>query len=92
MLHYRGAGFVSIYEASADARFVIRSAHLELINKSGRMQDPLGPNSLKGAFIATRSGSQVTSALAQLREQQAMTGVSQPGSHEGPPPRGPIGP
>src|SRR5690606_1179943 len=60
-LHYRGAGFVTIDGSGSEARFAIRSAHLELADGAGSLRDPLGDSSLSGTFIAARRPELVSS-------------------------------
>ncbi|HVT90472.1 MAG TPA: hypothetical protein VHD56_16580, partial [Tepidisphaeraceae bacterium] len=94
-LHYRGVGFVAIYESRNESRFVIRNARMELTDSSGRLQDPLGGASITGSFLALRDDSQVTTALNVLHDEMAVASPAMPmqtGAHDGPPPRVPVGP
>lgn len=91
-LHYRGAGFVSIYGSGVQSRFVVRNARLELTASAGRLNDPLGPAALTGDFLATRNDGMVSSTLSQLREQFAARPAAAPNGYDGPPPRLPSGP
>lgn len=93
-LHYRGAGFVTIYDYGDEARFVIRNAHLQLTNASDRLQDPLGASSVTGSFLAIRQDELVASQIKLLQEPSAppAPALPQASAHDGPPPRAPSGP
>jgi hypothetical protein len=83
-LHYRGAGFVKVVESDGTARVDIANVHMDLVESSGRLQDPLGPSILSGSVIAFRKDDLVATTISSLRAQN-----TQPGDHEGPPPRTP---
>jgi hypothetical protein len=92
-LHYRGAGFVQLYGSNPKIRFLVRNARMELTRSNGRLNDPLGPSALTGAFVATRNDAFVNNTLSQLREQLASNPTpARPASHDGPPPRALMGP
>jgi hypothetical protein len=97
-LHYRGAGFVVIYDRGEACRFDIRSAHLTLTEGAGRMTDPLGETSVLGTFDAARNDGQVTATMNLIRSdlttrpQQQSPLPSDASHHEGPPPRVPSEP
>lgn len=90
-LHYRGAGFVAVYDSGETTRFVIRGARVELTSSNGRLQDPLGSSSISGSFIATRNDGQVASAMGVLREEVSRR-TAQSAGYIGAPPRTPAGP
>ena len=97
-LHYRGAGFVVVYDRGEACRFDVRSAHLTLAEGAGRMQDPLGETSILGTFDAIRNDGRVASTMNLIRTdmttrpQQAPPQPSDASQHEGPPPRVPSEP
>ncbi len=93
-LHYRGAGFVTIYDSDKKARFDIRNAHLELAEGTGRLQDPLGAASLSGSFDAVRNEGMVASTVSVFKPRSVLSQVPQPqaSAHDGPPPRAPTEP
>lgn len=86
-LHYRGAGFVAVYDSTTEARFDIRSARVELAGSVGRLRDPLGESTLTGSFVARRNDRLVASILDGLRNDLAAGQSSGVGAHAGPPPR-----
>jgi hypothetical protein len=90
-LHYRGAGFVSVYDSGETSRFVIRRANVELSASGGQLQDPLGTSSLSGTFEAVRDDGVVAAAMAALRDD-ATRRTAQSAGYAGPPPRNPAGP
>jgi hypothetical protein len=92
MLHYRGAGFISIYGSGETARFTVRNARVELAEQSGRLQDPLGQTELTGSFLATRSDTLAASSLQTGTESPDLHRASPASSHMGPPPRTMLGP
>ena len=91
-LHYRGAGFVSVSESKGQARFVIRSAHLELADSGGKLRDPLGASSLSGEFVALKNPGVVTSTVDDLMASAERPALPSHAAHDGPPPRTPAGP
>jgi hypothetical protein len=83
-LHYRGAGFAKVSESKGIARIDIANVHVDLVESSGRLQDPLGPSTLSGSVFALRNDDLVATTINTMHAQAA-----QPGDHQGPPPRTP---
>jgi hypothetical protein len=89
-LHYGGAGFVRVDGSGDKAQFMIRSAHVELKDGSGGLQDPLGPSTLSGTVVAYRNDGLVNAMLSDL--DRSRTATNSANLHQGPPPRTPPGP
>jgi hypothetical protein len=83
-LHYRGAGFAKVAESKGAARVDVANVHVDLVESSGRLQDPLGPAVVSGTIIAARNDNLVATTIASLHAQS-----TQPGDQDGPPPRTP---
>jgi hypothetical protein len=83
-LHYRGAGFVKVSENGNEARFDIDSAHLDVAESGGKLQDPLGASSVSGGFFAERNDALVKSTIKSVRSS-----IPDSATHQGPPPRMP---
>ncbi|HEY7090704.1 MAG TPA: hypothetical protein VH518_21590 [Tepidisphaeraceae bacterium] len=90
--HYRGAGFVTIYDDGETARFIIRNARVDRFDGSGQQQDSIGASTLTGDFVAVHNDGMVNSTIESLRREASKNQPSQASAHEGPPPRGPNGP
>jgi hypothetical protein len=91
-LHYRGAGFVIVYESTGTSIFDVRSSQLSLSESKGRLQDPLGTTSVLGSFTATLNDGMVASTLESLNDEPGRMPPSQSSVYQGAPPRSPYGP
>jgi len=93
LLHYSGAGFVTIGETGNGAKFRIRNANLILKEQRGDMTDPIGPARLTGTITAVKNAAEVKNQVAQLEQalagdptnaQVSITNSPPARSHEGP--------
>lgn len=85
-LHYRGAGYVSVYDGKQIARFVVRAGSLNLVDQTGQMHDPLGSTSLSGSFKAAHDPSLVASLMNSQEKdlKDATASVAEPSAPSSP--------
>jgi hypothetical protein len=88
-LHYRGAGFVSVYEGKSSTTFVIRNAQVALSDSTGRLHDPLGDSSVSGSVEAIRNDGMVNLTIEALRQENTKPQIRQASANDGPPARHP---
>jgi hypothetical protein len=68
VLHYEGAGFVSVYAGDQRTRFHLRNVPVKLKDRLGDMTDPIGSSTLEGSFVAIRAPQRVQSRLRDLQD------------------------
>jgi hypothetical protein len=101
LLRYSGTGFVDVRVKGDFATVEIAGASLDLADRAGNLQDPIGRAELSGSILVRRDDVLTRATLAEVvplsrpgnarQPSETQPPVAEP-DHQGPPPRPPSGP
>jgi hypothetical protein len=97
-LRYSGTGFVDVHVKGEFATVEIAGASLDLVDRAGDLQDPIGRAELFGSILVRRDDALTRATLAEVAPLSSRAAQSQSPApaaapeHQGPPPRPPSGP